>query len=99
MEIRLALQDALLGEVYPSIRAVVYKHNPIRKHFTLRFYLDREPDEVDFENIGLVATGFLSHFKFSDFDKVEEECIFNSDQPSKLDIMDGIVYRRRESWE
>jgi len=95
-EILLALQSSLLGEIYPTIRAVVFKYNSDYRHFTIRYYLEKEPDEDDYENIGVVVAEFLSNFKFSDFDKVDEECVYSNIPISELDILDGMVYCRKE---
>jgi len=95
-EILLALQSSLLGEVYQSVRAVVFKYDPDLKHFILRYYLDKVPDKNDNESIGNVVAEFISNFKYSDFNKVEEECIYSDKSISELDIMDGIVYCRKE---
>jgi hypothetical protein len=95
-EILLALQSALLGAIYPSIRAIVFKYDPSSKYFMLRSYLDREPNEDDFERASIVNTEFMASFKFSDFDKVEQECIRYDGDISKLDILDGMIYLRSE---
>lgn len=60
-----ALKTALMGEIYPSIRAVVYHDDPKRRNFLLRYYLDREPLERDYESVGVVMTEFISQFKYS----------------------------------
>jgi hypothetical protein len=95
-EILLALQSALLGEIYYAIRAIVFKYDAKGKQFALRYYLDREPNEDDFENIGIVATEFIANFKYSDFNEVKEECIYTAQPISQIDIMDGMVYCRKE---
>lgn len=95
-EILLALQSSLLGEIYEKIRAVVFKYDPTCRHFIIRYYLDTEPDQDDFDSVGVVAAEFLSNFKFSDFDKVDEECIYTNLAISDLDLMDGLVYYRKE---
>ena len=97
LDILLALQSALLGEVYPSIRAVVYKYSSETKQFLLRYYLDREPIDDDYESAGNVVAEFISNFKFSDFDIVKEECVYSNDPISMFDIMDGMVYCRKEA--
>jgi hypothetical protein len=95
-EILLALHSALLGEIYPKIRAIVFKYDYDNRHFTLRYYLESEPDEDDYENIAVVLTVFISNFKFSDFETLSEECVYSKEPLSKLDILDGIVYCRKE---
>lgn len=98
-EILLSLQDALIGEIYSNIRAIAFDYNKDSKIFKLRFYLDREPDEDDFESLSNVMGEFLSHFKFSQFDEIKEECIYSSLPLSELDILSGIVYARKEAIE
>jgi hypothetical protein len=95
--IRLALQTSLLGEIYPNIRMIVFKYTPKNKEFTLRYYIDREPTEDDFENIGNVIAEFISNFKHSEFNKINEECVFSLDPFSKLDTMDGVIFCKKES--
>jgi len=95
-EILLALHSALLGEIYGSIRAIVFEYKPDKKYFKLRYYLDREPTEDDFENAAVTTTEFISTFKFSEFDTIEEECIYTNVPLSKIEALDGAVYLRKE---
>lgn len=97
-EILLALQSSLLGEIYSEIRAVVFKYNSDNRQFTLRYYLEKEPNEDDYENIGIVVAEFISNFKFSEFEKVDEECVYSKLPISELEILDGMVYCRKEHW-
>jgi hypothetical protein len=96
-QILLSLQRALLCEVYPSIRAVVYKHLSENGQFKLRYYLDRTPTDDDYESIGNVMAEFISDFKYSDFEDLVEECLYSKKPLSELDILDGIVYCRMEN--
>jgi len=96
-QILLALQSALLGEIYSSIRAIVFKYEANNHYFLLRYYLDREPNDDDFENVEIVITEFISNFKFTDFDKTKGECKYTTLPLSNLDVMDGIVYCRKEN--
>ena len=95
-EILLALQSSLLGEIYSGIRAIVFNYNSDNRQFILRYYLEKEPDEDDYKNIGIVVAEFLSNFKFSEFDKVDEECVYSKLSISELEILDGMVYCRKE---
>jgi hypothetical protein len=95
-KILLAMQHSLIGEIYPSIRAVVTRYNSLKKAFTIRYYLDSEPTSKDFENVSSVMSEFISHFKHSDFDDLYEECIFCMEPQSDLDLLDGFVYSRKE---
>jgi hypothetical protein len=96
-EILLALQSSLLGEIYSKIRAIVFKYNADARQFTLRYYLENESNEDDYENIGVVIAEFISNFKFSEFEKVDEECVYSKLSISELEILDGMVYCRKES--
>jgi hypothetical protein len=95
-QIMLALQEAMLGEIYNNIRAIVFKYDPKNKLFILRYYLDREPIMDDYDNIGIVIAEFLAYFKYSDFDHISQECIYTDNLISQIDVMDGIVYCRKE---
>lgn len=95
-DILLSLQDALIGEIYNNIRAIVFDYNEVNKSFLLRFYLDKVPDEDDFENVSNVMGEFISHFKFSEFNIIYEECLFSKLQLSELEQLSGIVYARKE---
>ncbi len=95
-EIRLALQIALLGEIYSAIRAIVFSYKPKKKSFLLRFYLDREVTEEDYENVGIVMTEFISNFNYLEFDELLEECHYSKLPISKLEPLDGFVYCKKE---
>jgi hypothetical protein len=95
-EIKCAMQTALLGEVYPSIRAIACAYNPITKNFLIRYYLDRKPTDDDYDSVSEVMTEFISHFKYSEFDELKEECQYSELPASKIDPLDGFVYARKE---
>ena len=95
-EIMLALQHAHIGEIYPAIRCIVFDYNADTKSFLLRWYLDREVTDDDKESISVVVSLFISHFKFSDFDELKEECIYSIKPVRELDMLDGCIYLRRE---
>lgn len=95
-QIRLALQFALFDEVYPEIRMIVFQFDRKKKIFRLRYYLSREPNNDDYDNLGRVMTIFISNFKFSEFDSLKEECIYSLEPISKLETFDGIIYSRKE---
>ena len=95
--IRVALQISLLGEVYPDVRAIAYSYNSDRKFFLIRFYLNREPTEDDYENVSVVMTEFISHFRYSEFDEIKEECMYSNLPKAALDALDGFVYSSKES--
>ncbi|VFR22148.1 hypothetical protein BRI6_4088 [plant metagenome] len=91
----LVLWRSMIGEVYPDIRAVAVSLSDERQ-LTIRYYLDREPTDFDWESLEVVATNLSAQVGLDKIAHVELECQF-SDQPlGKLDFMDGVVYSRRE---
>ncbi|MCP3660100.1 MAG: colicin [Bacteroidetes bacterium] len=96
LDIKLSLQIALLGEVYPALRMVVFKFDKENKLFLLRYYLDREPREADYENISIVSAEATSLFEITIFEILKEECIYSDKPHGKLDPLDGVVYARKE---
>ena len=95
-QIRVALQIALLGEIYQAIRAVVFEYTPQKNEFILRYYLDRQPVEDDFESISEVMAEFIANFNYSTFENLKEECEFSELPKSKLEPLSGFVYLRKE---
>ncbi len=87
---------SLLGEIYPQIRAIAYGFSSDRK-LTIRYYLDREPVEFDYESLGYVMTSILSNTSSNDDIKsVSEECEYSESPLGELESLDGMVYARRE---
>ena len=95
-EIWSSLQIALLGMIYPKVRAIVFSYSHPRKSFCLRFYFDSEPSEEDFEVVNEVVTEFISNFKFSEFEIINGECEYSSQPLEIIDPLDGFVYARKE---
>ncbi|WP_308993699.1 hypothetical protein QLS71_007985 [Mariniflexile litorale] len=88
----ISMQRALLGMIYPSIRAIAVGFNKTEK-LKVICYLDREPIEYDYENINDITGEVCSDIEFV---KVEEVCVFNLKPFSKLDNLDSWVYIRQE---
>lgn len=87
---------ALLGEIYPEIRAIAVKFTDERE-LTIRYYLDREPIEDDYESISCVVTNILSNTSSNEeISAVKEEIFFSRDVIRNLNILDGLIYARRE---
>jgi len=95
-DIVLSLAFALIGEIYPSIRAIVYEYKAKSRDFNLRCYLDREVEEDDIENMSYVVGEFWCDYHFHDFNSLDSECVYTTQPLSALDILDGIVYCRKE---
>ena len=91
-EILISIQRALLGAIYPSIRAVAVGYNGKVKLKVL-YYLDREPFEDDYVNISDVTGEVLADI---DFSEVEELCVHTTEPFSKLDCLESWVYMRME---
>ena len=70
IEIRVSLQRALLGEIYPHIRAIGYSYDSRNKNFLLRYYVDREPTEDDYDSLSSVMGEFIGDYKFSEFNEI-----------------------------
>ena len=94
--LRLWFQTALLGEIYPSIRAIAVGFSDSRA-LTLRAYLDREPTEDDHESMSCVLTEIFANTSSNDeITAATEECVFSERRIGELDPLDGFVYARRE---
>jgi hypothetical protein len=93
--LRVCFSRILLGEIYPEIRAIAVKYDEQDKDLLIRYYLDREPTEDDFESISIVATEIEAAFGNS-LKKCETQCIYSNKPIGRLDHLDGWVYARKE---
>ncbi|MCO6180927.1 colicin [Ciceribacter sp. RN22] len=94
--LKIWLQEALITEIYPQIRAIAVKYSEGHE-ITVRYYLDREPTEFDYDSISMVVAELLSKTSSSkDISAVAEECIFSQCRQADLERLDGFVYARRE---
>lgn len=91
-KVLLSVQRALLGHIYPAVRAVAIGYSGMEK-LTLIYYLDRVPNEDDYEIISIVVTEIIADIEFKD---QEEKCIFSTEPISKLDNLMNWVYVRKE---
>lgn len=96
-QIRLALQISLLGEVYSEIRAIAYAYDSLKNIFLIRYYLNREPEEDDYESVSEVMAEFISQFSHLEFEELKEQCQYSNLSKSQLDSLDGFVYSKKES--
>lgn len=78
--------------VYPSIRAIAIGFQELYV-IKIVFYLDREPNEDDYEIISEVAGEVCADINF---EKAEEVCIFTKESISSLDSLNSWVYVRKE---
>jgi hypothetical protein len=86
---------ALLGEIYPHIRAIAVGLSP-EKVLILRYYLDREPVDFDSESISVVAINVSSSLPLDLVGRIDVDCQYSSLPFGKLDCLDGLIYCRRE---
>lgn len=93
-EIRCAIQIALLGEIRPSVRAVVFKYDSSKKYFMLRYYLDTEPQYDDYYSAECAVVEFSALFSWEMFDVLDSECIYSELPLPQLDPLDGFVFAR-----
>lgn len=94
--LRLWFQQALLGEIYPAIRAIAVGFTDSRA-MTFRVYFDREPTDDDRENMSCVLTEIFANTSSNDeITGVTEEYWFSNKPLGELDTLDGLVYARRE---
>lgn len=89
----LSIQRALWGMIYPSIRAIAVGFEGTKK-LKVVYYLDREPNEDDYENISEVTGEVCGDVEFTE---VEEECVFTLEPISQLDNLESWVYIRKET--
>jgi hypothetical protein len=89
----LSAQRALLGAIYPEIRAVAVGIDADKLY--IKYYLDRLPVEGDYENLGIVGTEIFADF-CNDIKGVEEICEYSLAPFNQLDRLMGFVYMRKE---
>ncbi len=92
LELIASVQDALLGEIYPSVRRIDVgcKNNCLK----IIVYLDREPNEEDFENLAVITTEICADFP--SIVDVEEICKKHNGSFSGLTRLDFTAYQRKE---
>ena len=91
-ELLLSAQRALLGMIYPSVRAIAIGHEDMNL-LKIIYYLDREPNELDYENINEVSAEICADISFVD---VEEKCIYTISHLKDLDNLSAWVYIRED---
>lgn len=89
----LSAQRALLGAVYPEVRAVSV--GILSEKLFVNYYLDRPLTDEDRENLSIIATELLADFP--DIDQLAELCEFDTRPVHELDRLMGWVYIRKEA--
>jgi hypothetical protein len=87
-------RTALLGEIYPQIRAIAARYN--ERHLLIRYYLDREPSEFDWDSINVVSTNLTATTPSILVTAVDLECVYSALLGRDLDPLGGFIYFRRE---
>lgn len=87
---------ALLGEIYPNIRAIAVGYHEDGL-VLIRYYLDRQPIDYDFESIEVVATNLdaLGGGK-QVINKIDVQCVYADGYKRELEALSGFIYSRRE---
>lgn len=93
INLKLSAQVALLGAIYPNIRAIAIGGIGTKK-LKITCYLDRQPTEFDYDNISDIAGEILADMV--EFNEVEEKCEFTTVYISKLNHLDFWAYIRKE---
>lgn len=86
---------ALLGEIYPSIRAIAIAQST-NHVLTIRYYLDREPIDLDYESIEVLATNVSAAVGRDVIKHIDVDCQFAAAPVGALEVLDGFIYCRRE---
>ncbi|MEY9533998.1 hypothetical protein [Sinorhizobium fredii] len=86
---------SLLGEIYPSIRAIAigWSNNAT---LIIRYYLDRQPNAFDQESLEVVATNITASVGPEFVEHIEIDFQFQKCPLGELDPLSGFVYCRRE---
>jgi hypothetical protein len=93
INIRLALQRALLGNISSHVRVICCDWQN-KTWFKLRCYLDIEPNEEEKELISCILTELETDLAFKIF---YDEIIFTKESFDKLDRLKVVVYWRNET--
>lgn len=92
----LCVWQSLLGEIDPGIRAIAIRYDH-GANFVMRYYFDHEPTEDDLERIEEVLSNIMSHTSSNkNFRSVNKEALFSQERLADLDVLDGLIYARRE---
>ncbi len=88
------LRATIFGETYPQIRNIAIRYTN-KKELLIRYYLDREPVDFDYESIEMVETE-LESVLVERINKIDLECVFHKGARKDIDPLDVVIYARRE---
>lgn len=88
-------QNALLGEVAPSFRAVSFKLSLDGEDFVARFIFDGEPSEESKEVASVVLTNILANYSNNHRSYSEE--MLAVPYPNRMEHLPLLVYLRNEN--
>ncbi|WLG47188.1 colicin [Pseudomonas sp. FP1740] len=91
----LCVWRALIGEIYPAIRAIALSLADDRT-LLICYYLARQPTDFDWESLEVVATNISASIGQEKILRIDLECKFESDSIGRLECLGGFVYCRRE---
>lgn len=77
-----------------SIRAVTFEMTGSTA--ILRYHLDRQPNDFDYDSVDMVATNLDSGSQAPKWEKIEVECSMHTERLSNLRPEEIVVYARRE---
>jgi hypothetical protein len=94
LELRAAVQIALLGMISPDIRAISFDFLQAQGLLRFRVHFVTSPHELALENMSSVLTEVDAGISF--LSRIEEEYLV-APPPTKLDCLSKVVYVRCES--
>ncbi len=90
------VQKALLGNIYPKLRAVALGYREDRT-VVIRFYLESEADDLDREIIDVVCTEILSNTSSNEeVPRLDEELVYTREDLKDISPLSGFVFMRME---
>lgn len=92
VELILSGSRALLGQIYPEIRAI--SAGILEKKLFIKCYLDRPVNNDDYENLNEISAMILGDFP--EIDKTDEICEYNMSPFNQLDPLSGWLYMKKE---
>ena len=93
IDLKLSTQRALLGMIYPEIRAIAIGFLNGKK-IKIIMYLDKTPEEFDNENLKEITSEILSDIP--EIEEFDEQCVYSNEIINKLDCLDFLAYARKE---